>query len=321
MTYLILSSLILISSVVTVAGTSAKSHHGRTLKHKEQSEIVVQRHQEQSEIVVQRHQEQSAIVVAESTPSDAIDRPTQAASAEATVPRSDKKQALASSMSPMASFLASEAKVMESTSPKAKLQQQVVSLIWLEQVFKQNLNSMEEESYRAKVAENQAALEKEGSKETAKMVSDMRTQLNEFSSPFFRKAVQEELKEIEARKQVLLDKIVGDSDTEKKETQSDSNSKKVKILPGLDDESEMPFSNDQEEEEEKPAEKKEKKEKEAKEEELDEEAFGFSNKQIRKLGQGFFITAMVCVACCLSGILIAVAVKVQTHKYSDGRDA
>lgn len=292
MTYLILSSLILISFFGTAAGTSVKSHHGHALKHKEQS----------------------AIVVSESTPSDATRQPTQAASAEATVPHSDRKQALASSMSPMASFLASEAKVMESTSSKAKLQQQVVSLIWLEQVFKQNLHSMEEDTYRAKIAESKADLEKEGSKETAKMVGDMRTQLNEFSSPFFRKAVQEELKEIEARKQVLLEKIVGDSGKEKKEPQMDSDSKKkIKILPGLDDESEVDEKG--EEKEEKPAEKEEK------EGALDEEAFGFSNKQIRKLGQGFFITAMVCVACCLAGILIAVAVKVQSHKYSDGRDA
>merc|ERR1719440_1716072 len=67
---------------------------------------------------------------------------------------------------------------------------------------------MDEKRYRAKIAQSKAGLEKDTTPATADMLSRMRTEMHEFSVPFFQKAVKDELKEIRARQKVLLDKII-----------------------------------------------------------------------------------------------------------------
>merc|ERR1719329_298102 len=105
---------------------------------------------------------------------------------------------------------------MDPKSPKAKLQRQLVALIWLERVLKQNLDSMDEEAYRAKIAQSKIGLEKDSTPATAEMLSRMRTEMHEFSVPFFQNAVKDELKDVRARQKAILDKIVaidaGDDD-------------------------------------------------------------------------------------------------------------
>merc|ERR1712228_479834 len=82
------------------------------------------------------------------------------------------------------------------------------ALIWLERVLQQNLDSMDEESYRAKIAKSEAGLEKDSTPATANMLSKMRTEMHEFSVPFFEKAVKDELQDIRKRQKVILDKII-----------------------------------------------------------------------------------------------------------------
>merc|ERR1719181_874255 len=100
-----------------------------------------------------------------------------------------------------------EAEVMDPKSPKAELQRQLVALIWLERVLPQNLDTMDAEAFRAKIAKSKTALEKDSTPATADMLAKMRTEMHEFSVPFFRDAVQAELDDIKARQKVLLDKI------------------------------------------------------------------------------------------------------------------
>merc|ERR1719329_853344 len=97
---------------------------------------------------------------------------------------------------------------MDPKSPKAKLQRQLVALIWLERVLKQNLDSMDEETYRAKIAQSKIGLEKDSTPATAEMLSRMRTEMHEFSVPFFQNAVKDELKNVRARQTAILDKII-----------------------------------------------------------------------------------------------------------------
>merc|ERR1719506_2297041 len=108
----------------------------------------------------------------------------------------------------MGSLLQSEEEVLDPKSPKAALQRKLVALIWLERVLQQNLDSMSKESYRAKIAQSKAGLEKDTTPATAEMLGNMRSEMHEFSVPFFEKAVTEELKDIRARQKVLLDKII-----------------------------------------------------------------------------------------------------------------
>jgi len=108
----------------------------------------------------------------------------------------------------MGSMLQSEAQVMDPKSPKALLQQQVVGLNWLESVLESNLETMDTEAFREKIAKSRTSLEKDTTPATADMLGKMRTEMHEFSVPFFEDAVKEELADIRARKEHLLDKIM-----------------------------------------------------------------------------------------------------------------
>jgi len=108
----------------------------------------------------------------------------------------------------MGSMLQSEAQVMDPKSPKALLQQQVVGLNWLESVLESNLETMDTEAFREKISKSRTSLEKDTTPATADMLGKMRTEMHEYSVPFFEDAVKEELADIRARKENLLDKIM-----------------------------------------------------------------------------------------------------------------
>jgi len=126
-------------------------------------------------------------------------------------------------LSSMGSLLQSEEEVMDPRSDRAQLQREVVGLIWLEQVLSENLNTMNEKNFMAKIAATQAALRADTSPATAAMLGRMRSEVHEFSAPFFRKVVEEELFRIRAKQKMLLNKIaqMDGREEEEKEPEKD----------------------------------------------------------------------------------------------------
>lgn len=93
-------------------------------------------------------------------------------------------------------------------SPKAKLEKKLVALIWLEKVLQQNYNSMNEEAYKEKIALGKDKLTKDTTPAMAAMLGMMRTELYEFSVPFYQNAVTDEMKKLRTRQKKLLDQII-----------------------------------------------------------------------------------------------------------------
>jgi len=135
-----------------------------------------------------RHAEESVAVVSASSAEDADVATTSASEQLSAAPGSGIVEKMM--VGTMGSLLQNEAEVMDPKSPKAKLQRQLVALIWLERVLKQNLDSMDEETYRAKIAQGKSGLEKDSTPATAEMLSRMRAEMHEFSVPFFSKSCQ-----------------------------------------------------------------------------------------------------------------------------------
>lgn len=256
--------LILVSFFSYVGATSTKSQKSHTLRHVEQSVVVLSQTAARADISIEAETH-----------------------AEVTSPHSSLRSPMFTNpIASVGSFLATEAQVMESTSPKAKLQQQLVSLIWLERVLVHNLNTLKEDNFHAKIAQSKAALEKDNTPATAEVLAKMRTEVNEYSVPFFRTAVTDELKAIRERQKVVLDKIdaINRGKVENKPA--------VPISPKEDagKTTEAPTNesdNDREQRE--------------------------LHERIRYWTQNFFISVMSIVALSLAAILVAVAVKVRSH--------
>jgi len=184
-----------------------------------------------------------------------------------------------------------EAEVMTGKTSKAEFQRKLVALIWLERVLQQNLDSMEEENYRAKIGNAKAGLEKYSTPATAEMLARMRTEMHEFSVPFFQKAVKDELKDVRARQKVLLDKIIA----------IDAGQDPDDVVG--DDGSTPPAPKKKE------AAKKEKPELTA-----EQLATAASEKAARHAQSEMFIFIMCAIASLLIIVLLVVAVKVRTHE-------
>jgi len=201
----------------------------------------------------------------------------------------------------MKSFLQDEEEVMDPKSPKAALQRQLVSLIWLERVLERNLNNMDAEAYREKITKSKTALEKDSTPATADMLSNMRTEMTQFNVPFFRDAVQDELMDLQARQKVILDKIMA---IDAGETVS------------VDDETEGAKKEEDEEEEIKApatpkpekADKKKKPKPKAKKVEDDPET-----KKKKDMQSSIFVIIMCGVGGTLSLIVIGIFIKVHNH--------
>jgi len=202
----------------------------------------------------------------------------------------------------MGSLLQSQAEVMDPKSPKAKLQRQLVALIWLERVLKQNLDSMDEETYRAKIAQSKSGLEKDSTPATAEMLSRMRTEMHEFSVPFFQNAVKDELKDIRARQKAILDKIIaidagGDDAESEAASLSDADGEDDGSLEVKDDQGEKK----EEKKKTKPA---------ASENDDDPEK---AEKDRKNKQSNIFVVIMSAVVGTLVLIVLAIAIKVKTH--------
>jgi len=193
----------------------------------------------------------------------------------------------------MTSLLQSEQEVFDPSSPAAALRRELVSLIWLERVLQENLASMDQESYREKIGKSKAGVEKDGTPETAEMLSKMRTEMHEFSTPFFQDAVKEELKDIKARQEAVLDKIMAIESGKDIEADSKGESKESKE-PGT------------------------KKKKPSDAPTPEEES---AERESRKRRSSMFISIMVVLASGLLLVLLAIGLKVHLHQRSRATDA
>lgn len=292
MMHLPLPLLLLISIISSAVGTSARAEKGHALRHAETSVVVLSESAVADSAVPAEAVADSVVaavdhpVVAPSVPQPAVS----AVQVQAGQGFTQQQQLVYS----MGSLLQSEAEVMDPKSPKAKLQRKLVALIWLERVLQQNLNNMNEETYRAKIAKSKAGLEQDTTPATADMLSRMRTEMHEFSVPFFEKAVKDELKDIRARQRVLLDKIIAldagkaSDDDSGSEAPSDGESKVAK------------------KETKKPKEK-------AKGPTAEEKA---KERAQKKAQSNMFIFLMVAISGTLILLLVGIAIKVHTHQSS-----
>jgi len=210
----------------------------------------------------------------------------------------------------MGSLLQSEAEVMDPKSPKAQLQRKLVALIWLERVLQQNLDSMNKETYREKIAESKTGLEKDTTPATAEMLSRMRTEMHEFSVPFFQNAVKDELKDIRARQKALLDKIIALDAGEDAASDADSGSSSDEAKKdGEEDDGSG-------EEKEAPAKKVKKKSQLSKADEKAAEAARKDMKKQKREQSNLFVLVMSAIGGTLILIVIGIAIKVHTHQSS-----
>lgn len=203
MTCMSLPFLLLVSLSSIAGGALArndKNNQGHTLRHREQSVVVLRKPVE---------------------PAVAVEAPTPSPYLQVNLPPADatEEDVLAGSMG---SLLKTEQEVLDTKSAKGRLQRKLVALIWLERVLQRNLDSMEEEEYREKISKSKADLEKDSTPETAEMLSKMRTEMHEFSVPFFRKAVKDELKDVRERQKVLLDQIMAIDEGQSPESLSET---------------------------------------------------------------------------------------------------
>jgi len=234
-----------------------------------------------------RHTEQSAVVVSDSVKGEA----------EANAQTEIQETMLVGSMG---SMLQDEKEVMDPKSPKAALQRKLVALIWLERVLEQNLNSMDTEAFRKTVAKSKTGLEKDSTPATADMLGNMRTEMHEFSVPFFKDAVQNELTDIRARQKVLLDQIIAVESGEPMpvEIQSDD------------------ITIEKEEKEEKGEKKKKKKPTTAKKEKASPKKGSDDDPEVKKQRNkqsNIFVFLMSLLGATLILIVLGIAIKVHTH--------
>lgn len=148
-----------------------------------------------------RHREQSAVVL-----SRISDEAADVDAAPALVnPDSSGEIKLVSSME---SVLEDEKEAVNSQSAKATLRKKLASLIWLERVLQKSLDSMDEDAYKAKIAQGSANLRKDNSSATSDMLNAMRTEMHNFSVPFYRSAAEDELKRLQYRQNFYMDKLI-----------------------------------------------------------------------------------------------------------------
>lgn len=205
MTRLSLPILLVASLCIAVSSSLARASKNHALRHTEQSVVVLWKSPADTTSAAAATPSPQARVLPPAAPLVASGTPPTPVQHAMPKVESFTQESLGDSMG---ALLATEQEVMTVKSPKAELQRKLVSLIWLERVLQQNLNSMEEDRYRAKIAKSKASLEKDTSPATADMLAKMRSEMHEFSVPFFQKAVEAELADNRARQKVLLDKIL-----------------------------------------------------------------------------------------------------------------
>lgn len=183
----------------------------RALRHREQSEVVIA---EPSLEVIEEH-----LSTAPASP------PSQKVAAV-----SSEQQTLVSSMQ---ALLQSEDQFMEPqmaerNSKTGKLRRKLVDLIWLEKVYQQSLNTMHQHGFVKKLLQSNPKSQENVTAATKAVVGTQETRV--FIPSMFQKTVRDELKEIHARQQDLLNQIAASSrgeDSDDDERKEDSERRKA----------------------------------------------------------------------------------------------
>jgi hypothetical protein len=198
-----LSASVAVLFVLRAASTTLTA--GRNLRHEEQSVVVLR----EAPVAEVAGPGRAGTKVAAAEPSDHNWRGPGRAGAKAAaaepsdhnwrVPPAIEKESLA-----IGALLQSEAEVVLPDDKKAQLRKKLVALIWLEKVLQQNLDSLDDEAFRSRISQVKAQLAKDSTPGTADMLSGMRTEMHEFSAPFFETVVREELTQVRAKQKAVL---------------------------------------------------------------------------------------------------------------------
>eukprot|EP00929_Paragymnodinium_shiwhaense_P009066 TRINITY_DN113113_c0_g1_i1.p1 TRINITY_DN113113_c0_g1~~TRINITY_DN113113_c0_g1_i1.p1 ORF type:complete len:422 (+),score=152.67 TRINITY_DN113113_c0_g1_i1:86-1351(+) len=113
----------------------------------------------------------------------------------------------AKSLSKLDEMMDCEKQAMNPDDPASKYKEELAAVDWLEERLQDKNDDMNEEAYQAKIAKAQEALAKETSPGTARMLGDMRREMHRLAAPFFTKVLKRQIKSLERRKKVLLQKI------------------------------------------------------------------------------------------------------------------
>jgi len=243
-----------------------------------------------------RHAEESVVVLADQ-PEAATDE-----AADVMVPTiSADSSSEIKLVSSMAALWDDEDQETDPASPKSKIERKLVALVWLERILQANLDTLDEKAYGEKIAKGRAGLERDTTPATAEMLTRMRLEMHEFSAPFYRNAVRDELTRIRQRQKVLLDQLIA-LDAGKP---VDDSEESASLEEQGEESSPAPPAESASTTKKAEAPKKTGKKKMTAQE--------LKEREERRAQQNMFVLIMSGILCALIGIVVAIAIKVKTH--------
>lgn len=114
---------------------------------------------------------------------------------------------VAQTVAEMDEMVNAEKEVLNPTDPLSILKEQLSANVWLQEELEEKQDSLKEEVYRAKLANDVEAVARETTPGVAQMLGDMRRQMHSLAAPFYVKAIDGQLKDLKAREKSLLEKI------------------------------------------------------------------------------------------------------------------
>eukprot|EP00929_Paragymnodinium_shiwhaense_P007664 TRINITY_DN111572_c0_g1_i1.p1 TRINITY_DN111572_c0_g1~~TRINITY_DN111572_c0_g1_i1.p1 ORF type:complete len:329 (+),score=112.87 TRINITY_DN111572_c0_g1_i1:116-1102(+) len=117
------------------------------------------------------------------------------------------KDPVAETVAEMDEMVKAEKEVLSPTDPLALLKQQLSANEWLQDELEEKQDSLKEEVYRAKLANDVEAVAKETTPGVAQMLGDMRRQMHALAAPFYVRAIDGQLKDLKDREKTLLKEI------------------------------------------------------------------------------------------------------------------
>lgn len=120
---------------------------------------------------------------------------------------------MAETVEEMDEMVEAEKEVLNPLDPLSILKEQLSANVWLQEELEEKQNSLKEEVYRAKLANDVEAVARETTPGVAEMLGDMRRQMHSLAAPFYEKAVEDQLKDLKTREKSLLEQIEAEEDT------------------------------------------------------------------------------------------------------------
>lgn len=114
---------------------------------------------------------------------------------------------VAQTVAEMDEMVKAEKEVLNPTDPLSILKEQLSANVWLQEELEEKQDSLKEEVYRAKLANDVEAVARETTPGVAQMLGDMRRQMHSLAAPFYVKAIDGQLKDLKAREKSLLEQI------------------------------------------------------------------------------------------------------------------